>query len=109
MRNGLSKKIAKLKFRAYESLAAENKMSQKSKSSTIARHKPIRGKLNLTIHPEIKDFAVELASVRRDTLSQLFEDLVEAEWNRVNGIYSVYPPPKSYLISPTVPSQSTGS
>jgi len=84
-------------------------MSQETKQSTRARRKPVRGKLNLTIHPEIKDFAVVLANARRDTLSQLFEDLVEAEWNRINGIHSVYPPPKSYFIAPPASSQPTRS
>ena len=36
-------------------------------------------KINLTIHPEIREWAKVLA--RRRTLSQLFEDLVEAEWS----------------------------
>jgi hypothetical protein len=40
----------------------------------------IRGKLNLTIRPEIREWADALK--RRRSISQLFEDLVEAEWNR---------------------------
>ena len=36
-------------------------------------------KLNLTIHPDVREWAHQLA--RRRTLSQLFEDLVEAEWS----------------------------
>jgi hypothetical protein len=55
--------------------------------------RPPRSKLNLTIHPEIKDFAVEISNKRRRSLAQLFEDLVEAEWNRVNGIQPSYPSP----------------
>jgi hypothetical protein len=55
--------------------------------------RPPRSKLNLTIHPEIKDFAVEISNKRRRSLAQLFEDLVEAEWNRVNGIQPSYPTP----------------
>ena len=39
-----------------------------------------REKLNLTIHPEIREWAETL--MRRRSISQLFEDLVEAEWNR---------------------------
>jgi hypothetical protein len=55
--------------------------------------RPPRSKLNLTIHPEIKDFALEISNKRRRSLAQLFEDLVEAEWNRVNGIQPSYPSP----------------
>lgn len=44
-----------------------------------------RGKLNLTIHPEIREFAEQIASERRRSVSHLFEDLVEAEYCRVNG------------------------
>jgi hypothetical protein len=55
--------------------------------------RPPRSKLNLTIHPEIKAFAVEISNKRRRSLAQLFEDLVEAEWNRVNGIQPSYPSP----------------
>lgn len=55
--------------------------------------KPQRAKMNLTIHPEIKEFATELANKRRRSLSQLFEDLVENEWNRANGIQPTYPHP----------------
>ncbi len=36
--------------------------------------------MNLTIHPEIREWAQIL--MRRRSMSQLFEDLVEAEWNR---------------------------
>lgn len=36
--------------------------------------------MNLTIHPEIREWAQVL--MRRRSMSQLFEDLVEAEWNR---------------------------
>ena len=42
-------------------------------------NRKLRGKLNLTIHPEIRDFAEQLAFKRRRSVSQLFEDLVEAE------------------------------
>ncbi len=55
--------------------------------------KPMRTKVNLTIHPEIKEFAVDIANKRRRSVSQLFEDLVETEWNRVNGIQPSYPQP----------------
>lgn len=74
-----------------------------------------RSKLNLTIHPEIKEFAVEIANKRRRSVAQLFEDLVETEWNRVNGIQPNYPrpmytptqqlyqPAPSYYQAPVVP------
>lgn len=42
----------------------------------------LRGKLNLTIHPEIRNYADELSRKRRRSVSQLFEDLIEAEWQR---------------------------
>ncbi len=38
--------------------------------------------MNLTIHPEIRAFADQLAFKRRRSISQLFEDLIEAEWMR---------------------------
>lgn len=38
--------------------------------------------MNLTIHPEIRAFADQLALKRRRSISQLFEDLIEAEWMR---------------------------
>jgi hypothetical protein len=47
--------------------------------------KTLRGKLNLTIHPEIREFAEQLATKRRRSISQLFEDLIEAEWMRKQG------------------------
>jgi predicted HicB family RNase H-like nuclease len=74
-------------------------MTNEPKTTNTASTKPVRGKLNLTIHPEIKEFAVALANARRDTVSQLFEDLVEVEWNRIHGIVSHYPPPKTYVLS----------
>lgn len=55
--------------------------------------RPTRSKLNLTVHPEIREFALEIANKRRRSMAQLFEDLVEAEWNRVNGIQPSYPMP----------------
>lgn len=50
-------------------------------------NKTLRGKLNLTIHPEIREFAEHLATKRRRSISQLFEDLIEAEWIRKQGGY----------------------
>jgi hypothetical protein len=79
-------------------------MNTDQTASYQANAKSVRGKLNLTIHPEIKEFAMALANARRDTISQLFEDLVEVEWNKVNGIVSNYPPPKTYILShPGIP------
>lgn len=80
-------------------------MTNEQNPTHPASGKAVRGKLNLTIHPEIKEFAMALAHARRDTVSQLFENLVEVEWNRVNGIVSNYPPPKTYILPrPAVPS-----
>lgn len=76
-------------------------MTEEKTHAKKSLRKPYRGKLNLTIHPEIKEFAVALANARRDTVSQLFEDLVEAEWNRIHGIVPVYPPPRVIAVSPT--------
>jgi hypothetical protein len=56
-------------------------------------NRQLRGKLNLTIHPEIRDFAEKLSSKRRRSLSQLFEDLVEAEWNKQHSHPSPPSPP----------------
>ncbi len=78
-------------------------MTNEQPQTPQVRLKTIRGKLNLTVHPEIKQYAVALANARRDTVSQLFEDLVEAEWNRLNGIVSVYPPPRKYILSQVPP------
>ena len=52
--------------------------------------KSLRGKLNLTLHPEIREFAQHLATRRRRSISQLFEDLVEAEWMRRQAIQPSY-------------------
>jgi hypothetical protein len=40
----------------------------------------LRVKLNLTIHPEVREWTDVLK--RRRSISLLFEDLMEAEWNR---------------------------
>jgi len=55
----------------------------------------LRGKLNLTMHPEVREWADIIAFKRRRSISQLFEDLVEAEWNRQNQ-----PPVPSPLPAP---------
>jgi hypothetical protein len=60
---------------------------------TKKNRRPARSKLNLTIHPDIQEFAVEIANKRRRSVAQLFEDLIETEWNRVNGIQPAYPMP----------------
>lgn len=67
--------------------------------------RPLRGKLNLTIHPEIRVFADELAAKRRRSVSQLFEDLIEAEWNRKQPAAQQAPqyqqvPPQAYQPAP---------
>lgn len=68
--------------------------------------RPLRGKLNLTIHPEIRAYADELAIKRRRSVSQLFEDLIEAEWMRNQPAAQQAPqyqpvPPQSYQPAPS--------
>ena len=66
-----------------------------------------RVKLNLTIHPEIREWAQVL--MRRRSISQLFEDLVEAEWMRQQAAMQALPPqpspamsaPSPYFVAPT--------
>jgi hypothetical protein len=53
----------------------------------------LRGKLNLTMHPEVREWADIIAFKRRRSISQLFEDLVEAEWNRQNQPQAPSPKP----------------
>jgi len=53
-------------------------------------------KLNLTIHPDVREWAHQLA--RRRTLSQLFEDLVEAEWSSRQAPTTRLTPPPAPLI-----------
>jgi hypothetical protein len=60
----------------------------------------LRGKLNLTIHPEIREYAEVLSQKRRRSVSQLFEDLVEAEWMRLNAHARPQP------TAPHVPNQA---
>jgi hypothetical protein len=50
-----------------------------------------RAIINLTIHPEIREWAEVLK--RRHSVSQLFEDLVEAEWLRQQAAIQNPPPP----------------
>jgi hypothetical protein len=65
-------------------------------------NRKLRGKMNLTIHPEIRTFADELAHKRRRSISQLFEDLIEAEWMRVQGGQQPTPSP-AIMPQPQVP------
>jgi hypothetical protein len=52
-----------------------------------------RVKINLTIHPEIRAWADAISSKRRRSVSQLLEDLVEAEWLRQQATTQNPPPP----------------
>jgi hypothetical protein len=49
-------------------------------------NRPRRIPISLTTLPAIRDMAFQLAQKRRCTMSQLFEDLMEAEWLRVRPI-----------------------
>ena len=62
------------------------------------RQKPLeqrRVKLNLTIHPDLREWADEISLKRRRSISQLFEDLVEMEWHRQQAV----PSPNQYQPS----------
>ena len=61
----------------------------------------IRGKLNLTIHPEIREWADVLK--RRSSISLLFEDLVEAEWTRQQSAAQNPLQPSPAPVPPTQP------
>jgi hypothetical protein len=80
----------------------------------------IRGKINLTIHPEIREWADVLK--RRSSISLLFEVLVEAEWTRQHSAAQnplqpspapvpqppatpFYPPPYPYYYAQPQPPQ----
>jgi hypothetical protein len=60
-----------------------------------------REKMNLTIHPEIRAFAAEMAERNRMSISLLVEDLVEAEWKRVQN--TANNPARSYPVPPAIP------
>jgi hypothetical protein len=60
----------------------------------------LRGKLNLTMHPEVREWADIIAFERRRSISQLFEDLVEAEWNRQNQPQPPSPKPAPQYQAP---------
>jgi hypothetical protein len=68
-------------------------------------NRQLRGKMNLTIHPEIRAFADQLAFKRRRSISQLFEDLIEAEWMRYQAAGSVPQPvaPAPAVAQPVFP------
>jgi hypothetical protein len=53
----------------------------------------IRQKLNLTVHPDIREWADAISHKRRRSVSQLFEELVEAEWLRYQAAPQNPPPP----------------
>jgi hypothetical protein len=64
--------------------------------------------MNLTIHPEIRTFADELALKRRRSISQLFEDLIEAEWMRQQAMPAPAPQPpipQPMVAQPVYPQQ----
>ena len=71
--------------------------------------KPIeqrRVKLNLTIHPDLRQWADEISMKRRRSISQLFEDLVEMEWHRQQGAPSpapLQPPHQQQVYHPPQP------
>lgn len=88
------------------------------------RRKPedkLRVKLNLTIHPDVRAWADEITFKRRRSISQLFEDLVEAAYLQSKnpqpplhpapqpqpappqGYY--YPPQPYYYPAPQAPQQ----
>ena len=48
-------------------------------------------KINLTIHPDLREWADEISLKRRRSISQLFEDLVEMEWHRQQATPSPTP------------------
>jgi len=62
-----------------------------------------RIKLNLTIHPEIREWADSISGRRRRSISQIFEELVEAEWQRFQALGQVAQsgvPPQSIPQAP---------
>lgn len=69
-----------------------------SKMRTKKPENALRGKLNLTMHPEVREWADIIAFKRRRSISQLFEDLVEAEWHRQKQ-----PQPSPAPIPPAAP------
>jgi hypothetical protein len=51
-----------------------------------------RVKLNLTIHPEIREWADSISGRRRRSISHVFEELIEAEWHRFQALGHVTQP-----------------
>ena len=71
-------------------------------------NRKLRGKMNLTIHPEIRTFADQLTLKRRRSISQLFEDLIEAEWMRQQAMPAPAPQPpipQPMVAQPVYPQQ----
>jgi hypothetical protein len=63
----------------------------------------LREKLNLTIHPEIRAWADAISIKRRRSVSQLFEELVEAEWLRYQAAIQNPTPPAPVPQSSATP------
>ena len=59
----------------------------------------LRVKVNLTIHPEIREWANAISLRRRRSISQIFEELVESEWQRFQGAAQAMP------VAPSLPPQ----
>jgi hypothetical protein len=51
-----------------------------------------RVKINLTIHPEIREWADSISGRRRRSISHVFEELIEAEWHRFQALGHVTQP-----------------
>jgi hypothetical protein len=66
-------------------------------------NRQLREKLNLTIHPEIRGYADALAARRRRSVSQIFEDLVEAEWLRQQAMAQPQQVAPQYIAQPQQP------
>ena len=75
------------------------------------RRKPeeqLRVKLNLTIHPDVRAWADEITLKRRRSISQLFEDLVEAAYLQMKNpeapqqpaVPQQTAPPQGYFYPP---------
>jgi hypothetical protein len=60
--------------------------------------------LNLTFHPEIRDWADSISGRRRRSISQIFEELLEAEWVLQQ---SVQAPSQLQLSIPQPPLRNT--
>lgn len=87
-------KKAKVRVVSASPSAIQNNSTHITMPRIADPNRKLRGKLNLTIHPEIRDFAEQLAFKRRRSVSQLFEDLVEAEWFRYQAAQQGAPAPQ---------------